>query len=261
MTEKPLAGYLESMGLHHLPLTLAILFLVPLATLLAAAPGQESTAVPERSECVVLLHGLARTSGSMRGMAGALRAAGYRTVVVDYPSRQSDLETLAEDAVGRGIDACRDGSGAPIHLVTHSMGGILARTHFARHPPAADVRRLVMLGPPNRGSAVAGMLGRYRWFRRLLGPAALQLAPASEPRRQSPLPLPTGVIAGTLSSDPWFSPWLPGADDGKVSVAAAWLPGLADFARVAAGHSFLTRDPRSIRLTLDFLERGRFTPR
>ncbi len=244
---------------YNLPLTRAAQFLAPLAILLAAAPGPESTAVPGRGECVVLLHGLGRTSGTMRGMAEALRAAGYRTEAVDYPSREFDLDTLATEAVGRGIEACRAGPDGPIHLVSHSMGGILARRYFARQPPAADIGRLVMLGPPNRGSAVARTLGRYRWFRRLLGPAAMQLAPARTPRPQSPLPLPTGVIAGTLSSDPWFSPWLPGADDGKVSVAAAWLPGLADFAGIPAGHSFLTRDPRAIRLTLEFLERGRFT--
>ena len=39
-------------------------------------------------DCVVLLHGLARSAGAMETMQQALDDAGYHTVNVDYPSRE-----------------------------------------------------------------------------------------------------------------------------------------------------------------------------
>ena len=57
-------------------------------------------------QCVVLLHGLARTSSSMSTMAQRLKENGYTVVNVDYPSRQKRIEELAGPAVlSRGIAA------------------------------------------------------------------------------------------------------------------------------------------------------------
>ena len=57
----------------------------------------------------------------------------------------------------------RDGNGDRVHIVAHSMGGLVARTFIKRHPDrwgnmsGADKKhpgRLIMLGTPNRGSFV-----------------------------------------------------------------------------------------------------------
>ncbi len=62
----------------------------------------------------------------------------------------------------------------PLHVVTHSMGGLLARSYLTRHRPAA-LGRVVMLGPPNGGSEVADLLVRTALYRRMFGPAGAQL--------------------------------------------------------------------------------------
>jgi triacylglycerol lipase len=54
-------------------------------------------------ECVILLHGLGRTSRSLNKMADALQAAGFRVVNLDYPSRKRTIEELAPETVGRGL--------------------------------------------------------------------------------------------------------------------------------------------------------------
>ena len=62
-----------------------------------------------------------------------------------------DLAELA-DALRKKMDASF-GATAPVHLVAHSMGGLVSRTFILRHPDRwKRGGRLVMLGTPNHGS-------------------------------------------------------------------------------------------------------------
>ncbi|HUI52146.1 MAG TPA: hypothetical protein VLX60_10195, partial [Terriglobales bacterium] len=65
---------------------------------------------------------------------------------------------LAAEALFQNINSWF-GSDAPVHLVAHSMGGLVARSYIQRHPDrwnkadsAGNRSRLVMLGTPNQGS-------------------------------------------------------------------------------------------------------------
>ncbi len=134
---------------------------------------------PDPPACVILLHGLGRTSLSMAPMARALEEAGYLTANIGYPSREHPVEVLAADALPRGIAECRRAGGKTLHIVTHSMGGILTRYYLSRHT-LPDLGRVVMLGPPNQGSAVADRLMDQRAYRIFNGPAGQQLGTGPE---------------------------------------------------------------------------------
>jgi triacylglycerol lipase len=220
-------------------------------------PGTSAVA----SECVVLLHGLARTAMSMNKMERELIAAGYLTANIDYPSREYTVEELAELALPEGIDACRSREGvATIHFVTHSLGGILLRQYLQDHD-LPELGRVVMLGPPNQGSAAVDELGEVPGFDWLNGPAGQQLGKGenSVPLKLGPATFELGVIAGNRTIDPITSAVLENPDDGRVSVEDTKLDGMADFVVVEHSHAFMMRMRRTIELTKAFLSKGRFS--
>lgn len=212
-------------------------------------------------ECVVLLHGLARTSMSMNKMERELAADGFATANVDYPSREYTVEELAELAVPEGINRCRALEGVDtIHFVTHSLGGILVREFLSNHE-LPELGRVVMLGPPNQGSAAVDELRDVPGFDWLNGPAGQQLGKGenSVPLKLGPANFELGVIAGNRTIDPITSAVLENPDDGRVSVDDTRLEGMADFVVVEHSHAFMMRMRQTIDLTKAFLRNGRFS--
>ena len=223
-------------------------------------PALLCTATAQASECVVLLHGLARTSMSMNRMQHKLEEAGFETANIDYPSRDHSVEELAESAVPAGLESCRARNAVVrIHFVTHSLGGILIRQYLAAHR-IPELGRVVMLGPPNQGSAAVDQLEDLPGFDWLNGPAGRQLGkgPDSVPLKLGPADFELGVIAGNRTIDPITSAVLDNPDDGRVSVEDTKLEGMADFVVVEHSHAFMMRMQRTIELTKAFLSTGRF---
>ena len=208
-------------------------------------------------DCVVLLHGLARTAKAMQPMAEYLEKQGYRVATTDYPSREAPIEELAPDAVERGLKACRPAK--RIHFVTHSMGGILVRFYLQDHT-IPELGHVVMLAPPNQGSEVVDRFGAVPGFGLLNGPAGKQLGTDenSVPRALQAVNFSVGVIAGNKTFNPLLSQALPNPDDGKVSVEAARVEGMRDFLVVPHSHPFIMRATEVMRQTVFFLRSGRF---
>lgn len=212
---------------------------------------------PALADCVVLLHGLLRSSAAMEPLAKAFEARDYKVVNIDYPSRSETIEKLAPAAVNAGLAEC--GQESPIHFVGHSLGGILVRYYLAEHT-IDHLGRVVMLAPPNQGSEVIDNLGGFPGFYKINGPAAAQLGTdeASVPLRLGAVDFETGVIAGSRTINPVLSQYLPNPDDGKVSVESARVEGMADFLVVPHSHPFIMRRATVIRQTIHFIENGKF---
>jgi pimeloyl-ACP methyl ester carboxylesterase len=243
---------------HLCSAALACALLPALAACTTTQPSVEfHEGTVRAAECVVLLHGLARTSASMNPIAAAFEARGYAVANVDYPSRTYPIEELAGMAVEAGIARCPEGAG--IHFVTHSLGGILARYYLERHEVPA-LRRVVMLAPPNRGSEVVDLYRDVPGFEAVGGPAGLQLGTdkASIPRRLGPVDYEVGVIAGTGTLNPILSLLLPDPDDGKVSLDSTIVDGMADLVVVPHSHPFITQMHAAIEYAVLFIESGRF---
>ncbi|MDX1754512.1 MAG: alpha/beta fold hydrolase [Marinobacter sp.] len=208
---------------------------------------------------VVLLHGLARSADSMTEMEEALKAAGYRTCNIDYPSTDHPIQELASAHVLPALRACTENAPSPLDFVTHSMGGILVR-HLRTTEPTLHFGRVVMLGPPNQGSEVVDKLGDLAPFEWINGPAGQQLGTEAGdlPQSLGATDLEVGIIAGEDSINPILSLLIPGEDDGKVSLENAKLEGMSDFLVVPVSHPFLMNDEDVIAQTIHFLEHGEF---
>lgn len=238
-------------------------FLIGVSFLIRGASGQgkEPNEIPSDRECVILLHGLARTNWSMHKMAGALTAAGYHVNNIDYPSREKTIEQLAGQVIVQGLKQCSfDGMGK-IHFVTHSMGGIIVR-YYLKNYEVEKLGRVVMLSPPSRGSEVVDELRDTVFFKWFNGPAGQQLGtgPDSLPLQLGPIDYPVGVITGDrhLFFDAHHAALIPGKDDGKVSVERAKLTGMTDFLIVPYAHTFIMDKKQVINETIYFLRHGRF---
>ena len=103
-------------------------------------------------------------------------------------------------------------------------------------------------------------LGSWWFFKKINGPAGNELGTGtnSTPNRLGPANFSVGIIAGDRSINWINSLLIPGADDGKVSVARSKLDGMADHLVLHVTHPFLMRKGAAIRQTIQFLSMGRF---
>ncbi len=210
-------------------------------------------------ECVVLLHGLARTSASMKKIAKRLSGAGYEVINIDYPSRHWKIEELSSIAVNKGLVACRKKGAERIHFVAHSLGGILVRFYLATQK-IPELGRVVMLAPPNRGSRVVDTFSGYPGYGLINGPAGYQLGtgPGGIPCRLGPADFEVGIIAGDRTVNLILSTAFDGPDDGKVAVQDTKLDGMQDFLVVHRSHPFIMQADEVIEQILHFLQHGCF---
>ncbi len=230
------------------------------AAALVASPACAGPRAGEAGgEPVVLLHGLALNATAMKTLAEALREAGFRTCRVNYPSRDYPIDTLATRFVLPKVRRCFPNDTVPLHFVTHSMGGILARK-LERLPGAPRFGRVVMIAPPNKGSEVADSLRGTALLDWWGGPAGNELGTDSNsaPNRLGPPGFEFGVIAATRSVEPWLSALIPGRDDGKVAVERTKLEGMRDFVTIPASHTLILWNKEAARQTVNFLRTGMF---
>ena len=141
-----------------------------------------------------------------------------------FAARQVQLSHRAARTGGQHAPAARvslaDLPGETVHLVGHSLGGVLALNTLKRFPETRP-GRVVCLGSPLRGSLTAGL----PFGEELLG-VTMREAVLSGGLTEYQGSREVTVIAGTLSVGLGLViENLPSPNDGTVSVAETQLPG------------------------------------
>jgi triacylglycerol lipase len=218
----------------------------------------ETKLTAARADYVILLHGLGRTPLSMKRIEWTLRKQNYRVINVGYPSTRVSIQDAADHWLDEVLKTQMADSSAKIHFVAHSLGGIVLRQYLSNHE-IPNLGRVVMMAPPNQGSELADRLRNNCLYRFATGPAGQQLGTdeSSVPNRLGAVDFELGVIAGHRSLNPLFSSWIPGADDGKVSVRSARISG-ADFLLVHHSHTWMAWSADVNCSITQFLRTGQF---
>lgn len=217
--------------------------------MLLSHPSHEFAGVSEhigsKNHCVIFVHGLAAGRSMFRYLEPQLRAAGFHTLNWGYRSVRLDIPTVARALQKTVKEIEAKPQYDKVHLVTHSMGGIITRTMLLE-AEFQKMGRIVMLGPPHQGSRVAANLAPFLgWF----CPSLKQLSDQhhSFVRR---LPEPVGYEIGIVAA----------AWDRVVHVDSTHLAGQQAHVVVAAGHNGMLFRRDVSRLVNEFLCTGRFPP-
>lgn len=236
-----------------------ILLLFAIVFFLFKGDSSRSTAETQNSEYVFLLHGLLRSSHSLNKLEKYLSNRGYRVINLDYPSTKQPIPDLAENILDAAVQQCNLAPQEKIHFVTNSMGGIVVR-YYLKHFDLPQLGRVVMISPPNGGSELADFFKKSPLFKKIRGPASLQLGTDEEslPLELGPVDFELGIISGNRSFYLLNSAFIPGPDDGIVSVEHTKVEGMADFLLLPYSHPFIMQKEAVFEQVVHFLKYGNF---
>jgi len=205
------------------------------------------------TESVLLIHGLWLNRAMMKPLAWRLEQAGLHCRLFGYASM---MATPDENTARLAQTIATFSTQAPLHLVGHSMGGLLIR-QLLHERPLPQPGRVVTLGTPHQGSHVARCLAASP-LRPILGKGAGLLCEGPPPWRgerdlgsvAGTRPLGAGLLVGGLARP----------HDGTVAVAETRLDGARDHITVPASHLGILLSREAAAQTLCFLRNGHFDP-
>jgi len=165
-------------------------------------------------------------------------------------------QTTAE--ITRALALCVRGLGAAhVHLVGHSLGGLLILRCLEQHPDLPP-GRVVFLGTPVLASAAARNLARFRIGRAIMGRVIAEELLREHARRWVP-DRDLGIIAGSrpISVGRLVTEFAED-NDGTVAVAETRLPGATAHLTLPVSHTGMLLSARVAREVGNFLAHGRF---
>lgn len=204
-------------------------------------------------EAVVLIHGIWMVGWEM----GVLRRRLERCNLVCYPFRYHSLSLPPEENAVRLNTFINKIEADIIHLLAHSLGGIIV-LHLFDKAPIQKPGRILMLGTPLNGSALAARLYKTSISRPLLGRSAQRgllgdVPPWNGGRELGMIAGDRGMGLGSLLFGTVETP-----NDGTVSVAETRSHAVDVHLTVPYSHMGMLWSPRVAEAACQFLREGHF---
>jgi pimeloyl-ACP methyl ester carboxylesterase len=213
---------------------------------------------------VLFVHGLWTTGAESFVMKRRLAARGWALRVLPYSSLAESMDTVARRGA-RVAQALARRTLAPVHLVGHSLGGLVIYRMFELgllEPDrfSGDFCRVVFMGTPVRGSRSARVLAGLGPAQHLLGAVGAACLAQGVPG-QWRFAAQLGIIAGTAPHG--LGRLLARFDepnDGTVAVAETQLEGAASCCELRVSHAGMWFSNEVVACVARFLEAGRLQP-
>jgi pimeloyl-ACP methyl ester carboxylesterase len=201
---------------------------------------------------VVLVHGLWMNAAALLVLQARMRRCGFGVVRFGYPSVRAGLAENAAQ-LSRLLKTVQADE---IHIVAHSMGGLVT-LRALELTPDARVRRIVLMGSPVGGSLSGRRLASFHAGRWMLGVnSRVWEAPHSV---HAPAGVEIGVIAGTMAVGLGrLVGKLPRPHDGAVSASETELENATDTIQLHVSHSAMLFSGSVGRQACHFLQHARF---
>jgi pimeloyl-ACP methyl ester carboxylesterase len=208
--------------------------------------------IETRMETVVLVHGIWMNGWDMSLLRYRLNKAGFNALQFSYSSVSKNLHYNTQ-RLQKFLSSLHDDT---IHIVAHSLGGLLVRQLFHDFPKQKP-GRVVTLGTPHRGSYVAGQLNKHMWGRVLLGKSLQQGLLGDAPLWNVDHEI--GVIAGDRGIGVGkILTRLPKSSDGTVVLEETPLQGMKDYIVMPVNHIGLLFSNSVAQQIVQFLSTGEF---
>ena len=202
---------------------------------------------------VVFVHGLWMNGLETLWIRRRMQSLDFAPRAFRYESLHASVEQVVD-----ALSAALARLPPPVHLVGHSLGGLMLLKLFELRPDQPP-GRVVLMGSPASGSHAARSVSQWTIGPAVLGPLALAELVRGEPRRWTQ-PRELGVIAGCTSAGLGrLVADLPRPNDGTVAVEETRIEGMTDHVVLPVTHTSMLVSADAARHLARFLRSGRFS--
>jgi len=208
--------------------------------------------ITDKAETIILIHGLWMHGIVLLPQQRWLRAEGFSVRRFSYPSWSGGLA----DNANLLSSFVNETPGAVIHLVAHSLGGLVALKMLSQEPDAR-IRSVVLLGTPYAGCHCGVTLAAQPVLNALVGRTFKDWFSLPSSALQTAVEI--GVIAGTRPIGLGrLIPGLARPNDGVVAVDETRISEAKDSVELNVSHSGMLVSRACTGQIASFIRTGRF---
>ena len=205
----------------------------------------------KKNEAIILVHGLWMKGPELLYLRYKLWRQGYTVYQFHYPS----IFKTPEENAAKLYKFISNINAPIIHIVAHSLGGIVVNYLFQNYE-IKKTGKVVMIGSPVNGSAVATYLNKKKYLRHLLGKSIIKGllgdAPGwSDKRKICIIAGTTGIGAGHILAN--YAMQAP--NDGTVNLHETKLEKADERHEIPRSHFMLLFSSEVVKIIVKFLSK------